>query len=391
MAKSKKHNNKKTLILIALTLALAYGAYYYFKNNMTSPSTIAVLNSQGGVTMALSPASVALDVGETKTFDLVVNSGSEHLTGVGAIITYDPSKLEVTKVDVGTYLPIKLAAPHIDSAAGRVKFDLGSTTENNGVVGQGTIATLTVKVKAAGSLTLSEDSLAYTTEHTDSTLKTVGGAEITIAAAASPSVAASAEPGASPTPSTTRTNFRTKYDPTCTSITYQWDKINYAQGYYVDISSSSDFKDFTSSGQLGSDRGEITFNDLKNDTTYYARLTLAGIPNFPDYNYSNSSKTKCGATASPTASPTSSPTATPTSTAKPTVKPTVKPTATPSTKPSSSPATSVAPGSVGKTIGDIVGNPSSSPVGSSAPTTTHTKMTFFEWLLSVISNFFAGK
>ena len=182
--------------------------------------------------------------------------------------------------------------------------------------------------------------------------------------------------------------------PTCTAITYTWDKVTNAEGYFIELSKNSNFSDTQSSGQLGSDRSDFTFDNLSNDTTYYARVTLAGISNFPQYNYASAVKTKCGATTETTA--TATPTPTPTKTTTPTKTPvkTKSPSPTPTPKTTVTPRPTAAASVVVQNIGSKVGgNLGTTTNPSLVPTTTDSEqpMSFIQWLIAQISKLFGGQ
>jgi hypothetical protein len=397
------------LLTILTTLSLfVYASWTYLAPHTEEPITIAEV-ATGNTVLGFDPSSIVGNIGETKVVDLIVNSGSEHLLGAQVVLSYDPANLEITQVALGTHLATQVLQPTIDAATGTVTFTsfaaINSTNPaESGVAGQGTLATITFKIKAAGTLAVADSTQTTVREQEDNSFGSATPVAITLPAASadpstspstSPSVSPSASPSTSPatSPSPTassKTTLKTKYEPTCTNITYTWDKLAGAKGYVVDISKTSNFQEVTSSGQLGSDVSETTFNNLSGDTTYYARITQAGIHDYPQYSGTLTAKTKNCNLQVNNATPT------PTKTTQvATPKPTVKPTSTPKTTPRPSQvaqATTSPSATTVTTVGDSFGDLGTETYIPEPETTTQEQpMSFLEWLVFHIRRIIIGQ
>jgi hypothetical protein len=291
-------SNKKVILpskillyaLVAL-VSIGIGGYslYSMYAPVESPLTIAEVTTEK-TTLGFTPGEISGAVGETKSVDLIVNSGSEKLIGAEVTISYNPSQIEIISASLGTHLATKVQEPTVSEESGTIKFISMAEYKGveTGVTGQGTLATIRLKIKAAGELSIHSNTQTAIASQSTNSLGTTQKATIKIAEAqASPT----AEPSNNPT--LPKTTLKTQGDPTCTNITLSWDKINGAQGYVLELSPKSDFSEGKlTSGQIGSDRSNFTFTGLKGDTTYYSRITLAGINNYPQFSNTVSTKTK---------------------------------------------------------------------------------------------------
>lgn len=112
------------------------------------------------------------------------------------------------------------------------------------------------------------------------------------------------EKASEPTMSPTTTISSFAGTPSCGQIKYTWGAISGATGYYVDISQDVNFSQFISSGRLSPSTTTFTFTGLENGKSYYARITLTDIPNFPQYTITGPNTTLVNCPSSAPSKPT---------------------------------------------------------------------------------------
>ena len=199
MKRKKKTPSQSRIFLLILCLALAAGLIYFVRTFfVTTPPQVAVVGSPtGSVSLDLVTDTTNLALNQEASFTLSYNSLSEHLTGIQAEITYDPTRLSISNFSPSSSFPSVLQTAKVEN--GKISFAYGVPLESGGLTGSGTVATFKAKALKVGSadLTFSSNTLTTTTEKTDNTLKSVSGSTLTIT---DPSGASSA-PSSSPTQS----------------------------------------------------------------------------------------------------------------------------------------------------------------------------------------------
>jgi len=139
--------------------------------------TIAEITSSGTVSLSLSPADLTLKTGEEINMALIINSGSDKVSVVKFEIDYDPSKLQISNLTLGSWLTQPLINPTI--AGGKISGILGAKPDPNNPTGgdelnrtdTGTLLTFKVKPLSTGNHSLSfnlPQTEALTTSNTTS-------------------------------------------------------------------------------------------------------------------------------------------------------------------------------------------------------------------------------
>lgn len=147
-------------ILVLVTIA-ALALFVVLRRRQAETPTIAVLTSAGNVTLSLLPASLTSNLNQASTVSMQVNSATEKLTVVKYEISYDPSKLTVSNVTVGSWLTKSLSGPTVGN--GKISGILGAQPDPNlanggpelNRTGTGTLLTFQVKPLVYGTNMLS--------------------------------------------------------------------------------------------------------------------------------------------------------------------------------------------------------------------------------------------
>jgi len=178
--------------------------------------------------VSLSPASGSLNVGDTLVVDVMV-SNVTALFGAEFHLTFDAAKLEVVDADAGTdgaqialgsFLSNDFVAQNIaDNAAGKVDFGVSQMSPHGPVSGNGVLAKITFRAKAAGTANLSFSSVLLADASGTQIQATAQNGALTVAGDATP------EPTTT-TPTTTAT-------ATATTTTTPPPSSCTAQGYHV--------------------------------------------------------------------------------------------------------------------------------------------------------------
>ena len=145
-----------------------------------SPAKVALVTSTGTVTLDASPTLTNLTVGKEYTLSLNIHSGASHVSAAMLQLLYDPTKLTVSNFAKTSYLGIYLSNPSI--ATDSVTTSLGASPDSGGQVGDGTIATMTIKPLVVGQqlIAFGTDTAVATTESPENALQAAD--PITIAA-----------------------------------------------------------------------------------------------------------------------------------------------------------------------------------------------------------------
>ncbi len=108
--------------------------------------------------LSLSPASAVKKVGDIFSVDIILDTGSNSVSGATAILRYDTARLQVQDDDSGaTGIQIKQGAIFnqtpltntVDTTTGQIRYDSGSL--GTSYSGRGTMATVRFKAVAAGA------------------------------------------------------------------------------------------------------------------------------------------------------------------------------------------------------------------------------------------------
>ena len=297
------------LIGIALTLTIVAGFGYSSYQPAVIPRIAEVSHSTGTVNLALSPATINIDPNTSQDIIVTINSDNNHTTAVAVELEYDPTTLTVNSITQGDFLSNSLSSAKIEG--GKVKFTYAAPPDSGGTEGSGTLATISVTSKEVDSiLSFNTQTIATTKESItyDADGKPISTNALHTALDSKIVINPADDPADDPAENYLTTSLRTTTNPTCTNISLAWDSVNDAPGYYVNISKNSTFTDHTSSNKLSGDATSYTFTGLDHNTTYYSRITLASIPDFPQYSPVFEVKTKdCSPATSPTPTPSISP------------------------------------------------------------------------------------
>ncbi|MBT9165954.1 MAG: hypothetical protein DDT25_00617 [Chloroflexi bacterium] len=106
--------------------------------NVNVASTTITMNGDYSITAKFSPEGERVDisiqpptksvmVGQTFTFDIRADAGTQPVTGVAAFVNFDASKLEVLRIIPGTALPMVLQNI-FDNTAGAIDYNAGQLT-----------------------------------------------------------------------------------------------------------------------------------------------------------------------------------------------------------------------------------------------------------------------
>lgn len=157
MTKTKKKSTSPLKIILTLSV-LAVGTWYIFQNYFMTKTPVGIneISPTGTVSMSLSPANISLNPNQATTISLLVDSGTSPLAALLIKLYFDSTKLTVTNLVKGTWLPVVLRSPTI--GAGTITAELGAlNTINSSKVGVGTVFTFDVKSTVPGTHNISFD------------------------------------------------------------------------------------------------------------------------------------------------------------------------------------------------------------------------------------------
>ena len=167
--------------------------------------------------LKLSPASGAIEEGETLDVDIVVNTGGADVVAVDVVMEFDPSKFEIS-VDRSKKIFDEMfpsSGEEVDNEAGRVRFSTFVSSAGDPFSGEGAAAVLKVKAKdSSGSGDISfqftpdveSDCNIVEVNTIADILSSVSGGTYTLAAGGEPTPTPTAEPEEeAPTPTPTPT------------------------------------------------------------------------------------------------------------------------------------------------------------------------------------------
>lgn len=193
----------KTKILRLLSLVALIAAMF------GAPGSLVLA---AGPVVSVSPASSTVAVDQT----IVVQVNVADVTGLfGAEfhLTFDPAKVEVVDADAGTdgiqigigdFLAADFVAQNTgDNATGKIDFGLSQMAPHGPVSGSGTLATITLKGKAAGSSNLSFTGVLLADSGGGQIAATAQNGSITVEGEATVTPEPTAEPTETTTPAPT--------------------------------------------------------------------------------------------------------------------------------------------------------------------------------------------
>lgn len=138
------------LVLVLIVAAALVAVKLRVSLLPTSPSVTQVA---ADTTLSFVPDTVTGKVGEAKTLEIMIVTGTNTVTGAEFQLSLDSSIARLQKATAGTFFdkPAVLANV-LSKSGGSLHFAIGSLTPRQG---SGTIATLAVRLVRAGSATLS--------------------------------------------------------------------------------------------------------------------------------------------------------------------------------------------------------------------------------------------
>ncbi len=293
--------------IFAVIIGIGYSSY-----QPTSPIHInEVRYETGSVDLSFSPTTLELDPNTTQDLTLTINANNSLVNAVVVELEYDPATLTVNSITQGDFLSNTLSSGTI--ADGKLRFTYAAPPDSGGIDGFGTLAIISITSSNVDSiLSFNTQTQAVVAESNSNALHTATDSFITIT---------SVNDSINDYPTTSLTLAA---NPTCTNISLSWDPIKNAPGYYLDLSTTDNFTNFNSSNRLSGSTIRHTFTNLSDNTHYYARITLASIPNFPQFSSIFQVNTKDCSIAdnnnqnnTPTPIPTSTPIITPTPSSTP--------------------------------------------------------------------------
>lgn len=107
---------------------------------------------------SLSPAAATSKVGDVFAVDIVLDAGTDAVSGATAILTYDTARLQVQdddptaagiQIKQGTIFNQTPLTNSVDATAGKIRYDSGSL--GTSFTGRGTMATIHFKAVAVGT------------------------------------------------------------------------------------------------------------------------------------------------------------------------------------------------------------------------------------------------
>ncbi len=173
---------KKNLVLIILfTVFLILSAVFFVFFVKTDKFSFQAAG--GGATLALSPASSNVTIGNTFTVSVILNTGGQATAGSDAYINYNPQDLEVQDALSGTngvqIQPGTLYAQttwnNVNTTTGKIIFSGSVNSGAAGYNGTGTLASITFKaLRTANPSAVSFDFTLGATNDSNVILKTTG-------------------------------------------------------------------------------------------------------------------------------------------------------------------------------------------------------------------------
>lgn len=165
------------------------------------------LRAAPATTLFLSPDTRSWNVGEIFNVNVNVNTGGNQITSVDLVLNFDPAILEVINIIPGTFLPSPTEIQkNINNATGSITYSF-YTTRENAKSGEGVLAVISLKGKAAGisALTFSPQTVISALQEDQNVLTGATGGTYTISGGVSPTPTPTPTGGLTPTPTSALT------------------------------------------------------------------------------------------------------------------------------------------------------------------------------------------
>ena len=160
----------------------------------------------------ISPATGSVVAGQTVAINVSIE-GAANLYGAEVHITFDPALLEVIDADGGTdgvqighggfLSPNFVAQNQANNATGGIDYAISQMPPKTGVNGNGALATITFRGKAAGTSAVNITTALLADPNGAQIPSTTQNGSLTVSGSATPSPAPTASPSPSPSPTTT--------------------------------------------------------------------------------------------------------------------------------------------------------------------------------------------
>ncbi len=158
---------------------------------VSSFANVPVARAAGAATFGLSSSSASPAMGNTFEVSVWVNPLGESLDTARANLSFPASVLEAQRFDLGTQFTSLSPGYSINNAAGTVSF--GAFRSNGRVTASGMLATVTFRVVAAGSATISVASDSKLINNGEEKVSSSGFGSVTVSGAAASATDASLE------------------------------------------------------------------------------------------------------------------------------------------------------------------------------------------------------
>jgi hypothetical protein len=173
-------------------------------------------NAAPATTLYFNSSALSKQQGDTFSLDVTVDTGTNSISAADLIINTDPTKIKITGITPGTFLPNEIVAgAHTDSKATIVRGSPG-TSPGHGI---GVLATVTFQVVAdtgTSQITFTGSRVTATGE-TGNVLAGTTPTTVTIGGSSGTTVTVTTTPIASPTRTPTATPTGDSTEPTSTS------------------------------------------------------------------------------------------------------------------------------------------------------------------------------
>lgn len=188
--------NKKLLIyalVFLVVVELVWGVFYLSGGKeptaTTQPPSVTVPTSTSivtGATISILPKNASIKVGQTQKIDINVNTAGKKISGIDAVLEYDPTLIEIVPESI---VPGNIVKTLITKKVDLInkKIVISGVIEPNAppFEGQGNLATLTIKGLSKGTALLSplftapgntkDSNVVEATNGKDALAKVIGG------------------------------------------------------------------------------------------------------------------------------------------------------------------------------------------------------------------------
>ena len=140
---------------------------------------IPLANASFAATLLFDPTTITTNPQQTFTVNVNVNAGSDKITSTDAYILYDQNLLEIQSIANGTFFP---TVSKNTTTGGKVYIAGMVNDPATSKTGSGTIATITFKAKANGTVTLRYDCTQGSTTDSNVTKNDLNATDIIVCA-----------------------------------------------------------------------------------------------------------------------------------------------------------------------------------------------------------------